>query len=771
MSRQDKSRYGKNFRMSIKSVPNGKMSITSGDKFHAGQYYLNEKVTDKNCTWSYTNSNEFSSQRTPSRATFDFLHSYISNDISSEVNSGPIENDKIRQNFDDVPFIILFTKGVSFLKILIDPKSKFNYIDQAYATKKLQLDTPILVNDLNLVKQHICFDPFPELLKSTDPIFNLYNFNQRYNGIIGDMTLQSVNALIDIDKNELVVGEEKYPLMFQTSIQVNEEKFVTLLTLCEDGEYQLKCNLQISPGVYAKSGFYKVENNKIRLWAKNCNNKEVYLMREIFNFDSDIFQLVKSSQLSIPKANVPDEMNKFHENSTNSDNYETNIMARESSSLIEEPVMVTSTNKCENIMGNCELNKNQLFDGTKKETTKKENLYQIHNEKWPIGENMKIQPIQFRIAYIEILTHERVKKFALDMTLSKNYIFYNDATQCEIDSIYNSNETSDFILYNPFANIVEVENDRFFVMKNKSFYDGVIGYQLLSQMNATISCARKTLEIGNVIFQLREHFQNSPLSKNYSVARKGSNFHKFSKKQRVLHENIDRQNSHQDRKSNSSKQENQVQELNQLIVNIRSKNRKRKRNQKEKAITKIKIENKNSIENHVAKEIIQPFRNKNNKNTGAIPMTRNCVNRFSNQIVLECNAKESDVKSKVFEYTYRRKICKKQFDVFDIVKILKESLLLRNVNCILCPSNLIDLVQLAFSQAFKQENNFKIFISQKFVLDIETKADEQKILTKHYEKYGNNIENNCISIANQFFFPKLKQKVINYIKNIEKLKK
>lgn len=56
-------------------------------------------------------------------------------------------------------------------------------------------------------------------------MFNIYNFNQRYNGIIGDMTLQSVNALIDIDNNELVVGEEKYPLIFQTSIEVNEEKF------------------------------------------------------------------------------------------------------------------------------------------------------------------------------------------------------------------------------------------------------------------------------------------------------------------------------------------------------------------------------------------------------------------------------------------------------------------------------------------------------------------------------------------------------------------
>lgn len=51
-----------------------------------------------------------------------------------------MENDEIRQNFDNLTFIILFTKSVGFLNIFIDPNSKFNYVDQAYAKENMQSD-------------------------------------------------------------------------------------------------------------------------------------------------------------------------------------------------------------------------------------------------------------------------------------------------------------------------------------------------------------------------------------------------------------------------------------------------------------------------------------------------------------------------------------------------------------------------------------------------------------------------------------------------------
>lgn len=68
---------------------------------------------------------------------------------------------------------------------------------------------------------------------------------------------------------------------------------------------------------------------------------------------------------------------------------------------------------------------------------------------------------------------------------------------------------------------------------------------------------------------------------------------------------------------------------------------------------------------------------------------------------------------------------------------------LRRTNCILCPENLINSLQIVYKNYFSRCKSFKVFITLKLLIDLRT-PEEQKLVVEqtHESAHSGILENN-----------------------------
>ena len=147
-----------------------------------------------------------------------------------------------------------------------------------------------------------------------------------------------------------------------------------------------------------------------------------------------------------------------------------------------------------------------------------------------------------------------------------------------------------------------------------------------------------------------------------------------------------------------------------------------------------------------------------------IPCTEHPLNKFSNQIILKVGPDETDTYEQIFPKIFRRTIIKTEFDETIILNMFKNFMDLRRTNCIYCPENLMNLIQTTYKNHFSRVKSFKICITQKILIDLITLEDQNLILEQTHNCAHRGTWENHKQISNRFFFPRMKQKISNFIK-------
>lgn len=150
-----------------------------------------------------------------------------------------------------------------------------------------------------------------------------------------------------------------------------------------------------------------------------------------------------------------------------------------------------------------------------------------------------------------------------------------------------------------------------------------------------------------------------------------------------------------------------------------------------------------------------------------IQCTEKPLNYFSNQIILRIGPEESNVYEEVFPKMHRRTITKLVFGVPQLIRIFKENMDLKRSNCILCPENLINNIQIVYKNYFSRCKTFKIFITQKLLIDLRTAEEQSLLIEQTHESAHRGVWENKRQISKRFFFPKMKFKIQQYIKVCE----
>lgn len=146
-----------------------------------------------------------------------------------------------------------------------------------------------------------------------------------------------------------------------------------------------------------------------------------------------------------------------------------------------------------------------------------------------------------------------------------------------------------------------------------------------------------------------------------------------------------------------------------------------------------------------------------------IQCTEKPVNYFHNQIFLKISPNESETYEEIFPRMYRRTITKIAFGVPALINIFREYMDPRKTNCIFCPENLIPSLQIVYKNYFSRCKTFKIFISQKLLIDLTDAEDQNLIIEETHETAHRGILENTEEIKRRFFFPNTKQKVRKYV--------
>lgn len=143
------------------------------------------------------------------------------------------------------------------------------------------------------------------------------------------------------------------------------------------------------------------------------------------------------------------------------------------------------------------------------------------------------------------------------------------------------------------------------------------------------------------------------------------------------------------------------------------------------------------------------------------------LNTFSNQIILKIGPDEPDTYEQIFPRMFRRTITRLNFGVPLIIKIFKEYMDLRRTNCIFCPENLINSLQIVYKNYFSRCKSFKVFITQKLLIDLRTPEEQSLVIEQTHESAHRGIWENKQQISKRYFFPKMKSKIQRFIKICE----
>lgn len=143
------------------------------------------------------------------------------------------------------------------------------------------------------------------------------------------------------------------------------------------------------------------------------------------------------------------------------------------------------------------------------------------------------------------------------------------------------------------------------------------------------------------------------------------------------------------------------------------------------------------------------------------------LNYFHNQIILKVGPDEPDTYEQIFPRVFRRTITKLVFGVPTIIRIFKDHMDLRRTNCILCPENLMNTIQIVYKNYFSRCKSFKILLTQKILIDLKTPEEQGHIISNTHETAHRGIWENKQQISKRFYFPKMKYKIQQFIKICE----
>lgn len=146
-----------------------------------------------------------------------------------------------------------------------------------------------------------------------------------------------------------------------------------------------------------------------------------------------------------------------------------------------------------------------------------------------------------------------------------------------------------------------------------------------------------------------------------------------------------------------------------------------------------------------------------------IPMTTNAINSYSNQIFLNFNDSIESNVDQIFPKVIRTSIKRPSFSKADILKIFKDHLDYKKINCIACPEPLIPTLQSVYRDYFCRNQALKVVISQKILQDVKTPEEENELIEKIHDRAHRGIQENLEVLKRKFFFPRMKSKVSKFI--------
>lgn len=153
----------------------------------------------------------------------------------------------------------------------------------------------------------------------------------------------------------------------------------------------------------------------------------------------------------------------------------------------------------------------------------------------------------------------------------------------------------------------------------------------------------------------------------------------------------------------------------------------------------------------------------NTDSSELIECTERPINFFHNQIILKIGNEESETYDEIFPKVYRRTIVKVAFGVPTLIRIFREYMDLNKLNCILCPENLMQMIQIVYKNYFSRCKTFRVKISQNMLTDVTSVDEQDQIIEQTHESAHRGIKENQAEIIRRFYFPSMKSKIRKFI--------
>lgn len=116
----------------------------------------------------------------------------------------------------------------------------------------------------------------------------------------------------------------------------------------------------------------------------------------------------------------------------------------------------------------------------------------------------------------------------------------------------------------------------------------------------------------------------------------------------------------------------------------------------------------------------------------------------------------------IFPGIYRRTMARATFGAPVAVKIFRDYMHPTRVNCILCPEEWLNILQVTYKNNFARSKSFKIILTQSTLQDIQSEEEQDKIIEETHNRAHRGIQENHRMIR-EFYFPKMKSKVTTYV--------
>lgn len=146
-----------------------------------------------------------------------------------------------------------------------------------------------------------------------------------------------------------------------------------------------------------------------------------------------------------------------------------------------------------------------------------------------------------------------------------------------------------------------------------------------------------------------------------------------------------------------------------------------------------------------------------------INMTETPINFFKSQILIRKGSSNGAIYETIFPGINRHTLTRATFGVPVAVKIFREYMHPSRVNCILCPEEWINTLQVVYRNHFARAKSFKVILTQSILQDVISEEEQDDIIERVHERAHRGATENDGVIKKEFYFPKIKQRVQKYI--------